>query len=228
MKIKKRILFLLILCLTGISANAQMQRNYFKTLEFFAGPGATLYFGDIGGRDAKVKGAQVFFDNLDIDLWRARPLLTAGVQFSLFKRFAASLQIAPLFLSGSDQRSNKRERNYSFSTLAGDIHLQLEYYLANRINSFAPYVLAGAGEILYTYKASTVNKYSKAYNTNTWIFGAGMRFPPKNGVSHSLEFAYHFANSDMLDGFKDPGSNNDVIFTTTYKINFELSTGQKQ
>ncbi len=228
MNIKKLIIILLILSTTGISANAQIQRNYFKTLEFFAGPGATLYFGDIGGRDSNVKGAQIFFDNLDIDLWRARPLVTAGLQFSLFKRFAASLQVTPMFLSGSDQRSNKRERDYSFTTFASDIHLQVEYYLANRLNSFAPYVLAGAGELLYTFKASTVGKYSKFYNTNTWIFGAGFRLPPKYGISQSIEFAYHFANTDLLDGFKDPGTNKDVIFTTTYKINFELTTGRKQ
>jgi hypothetical protein len=227
MNIKKRVLITLLLFVTALSVNAQIQRNYFKTLEFFAGPGATLYFGDIGGRDGNVKGAQIFFDNLDIDLWRARPLLTAGLQFSLFKRFTASLQIAPMFLSGSDLRSNKRERDYSFSTFATDIHLQAEYYLANRLNSFSPYVLVGAGEILYSYKASTESKYSKFYNTNTWIFGAGMRFPPKFGISHSIELAYQFANTDMLDGFKDPGSNNDVIFTTTYKVNFELRTGQK-
>ena len=228
MKIKKGVLILLILCVTGISVNAQIQRNYFKTLEVFVGPGATLYFGDIGGRDNKVTGVQTFFDNLDIDLWRARPMVTAGLQFSLFKRFAVTLQIAPLFLSGSDKQSNKRARNYSFSTFVGDFHLQAEYYLANRLTNFSPYVLIGAGEIIYSFKASTIGKFSKFYNTNTWIFGAGIRFPPKNNISQSIEFAYHFAKSDLIDGYKDPGTNNDVFFTTTYKINFDLSTGPKK
>lgn len=211
-----------------LSLDAQIQRNYFKTLEFFAGTGATLYFGDIGGRDDKVKGVQAIFDNLDIDLWRSRPLLTAGLQFSLIKRFTVSFQVSPLFLSGSDKQSNKRDRGYSFSTFVGDIHLQVDYYLANRLTSFSPYLLAGVGEIIYTFKPGTDNTYSKFYNCNTYIFGAGMRLPPKNGISHSIECSYHFANSDLIDGFKDPGSNNDVFFTTTYKINFELGMKQKQ
>lgn len=228
MKIKKRISILLILCAIAISAHAQIQRNYFKTLEFFAGPGATLYFGDIGGRDGNVRGPLVLFDNLDIDLWRSRPLITAGLQFSLFKRLAVSFQVSPLLLSGSDERSNKRDRGYSFSTLSTDFHLQLEYYLANRLTSFSPYLLAGAGEFVYSLKGSNMNSYSRIYNTNTWIFGAGMRFPPKHGISQSLEIAYHFTNSDFIDGFVDPGTNKDVFFTTTYKVNFEMGTKRPQ
>lgn len=228
MKIKKLICIFLFAGGTALSLDAQIQRNYFKTLEFFAGAGATLYFGDIGGRDANVKGAQVIFDNLDIDLWRSRPLVTAGLQFSLIKRFAVSFQVTPLFLSGSDKQSNKRARGYSFSTFVGDVHLQVEYYLANRLTNFSPYLLAGAGEIMYTFKSGTDNSYSRFYNCNTWIFGAGFRFPPKKGISHSIECSYQFANSDMIDGFKDPGSNNDVFFTTTYKINFELGTVERR
>lgn len=226
MYFKKRVFILLMLCVTALSVNAQIQRNSFKTLEFFAGAGATLYFGDIGGRDANVKGAQIFFDNLDIDLWRARPIATAGLRFNLNKSFAASLQLSPTFISGSDKRSDKWERDYSFNTFIGGINLQAEYYLANRLTNFSPYLLVGLGEIIYTYNSVTENSYSKLYNTNTYIFGMGFRFPPKNGISHSLEFAYHFANSDMIDGYPDVNSNHDVYFTTTYKINLEMNAGR--
>lgn len=226
MTIRKLVLVLLIGA-AGFSANAQIQRNYFKTLELFAGAGSTLYFGDIGGRDSNTPpGILTMFDNLDIDLWKTRPAFTFGARYSLFKKFAASLHISPTFLAGSDQRSSKFARNYEFNTFVTEVNLQAEYFFGNRLIKVTPYALLAAGEVLYLFKPATETAFSKAYNTNTFNFGGGVHFPSRNGISHAIEFAYHFTNTDGLDGYWDEGTNDDLFFTATYKIYFERNAGR--
>ncbi|HBB90406.1 MAG TPA: hypothetical protein DC042_01415, partial [Bacteroidales bacterium] len=76
MKVK---ILIFLICFGGIAvenSNAQIKRNFFKTLEFYAGGGPTLYFGEMGGKDSDVTGIQTIFDNLDVDLWQMRASAT--------------------------------------------------------------------------------------------------------------------------------------------------------
>jgi len=106
------------LLLLGVVLNGQsnFKKNMLKDVQLFGGIGSTLYFGDVGGKDSKIVGPQALFDNMDIDLWQARPMASFGVRINPFKNIAFSLQFSPLLLSGNDQRSNWASRNYAFKT----------------------------------------------------------------------------------------------------------------
>jgi len=219
------------------SGQAQIKRNLFKTFEFYAGGGPTLYFGEIGGKDYAVTGALAFFDNLDIDLWQMRASATAGLRYSLSKRFSASVELSPMLISGNDLRSNKAGtrgdslsaiRSYSFNTFITELSVRAEVYLADRLNNYSPYLLAGIGEMAFSGKRE--NNIRHTGFCQSYILGFGQRIPAKKGKAHSIELAYHFTggkNADNLDGYPK-GGNNDLLFTVTYKFNMELSENPKR
>lgn len=220
------ILFLLV---SGYQLQAQLLKKFFSEIEIIGGLGTTHYFGDIGGQDPDIKGVRAFFDNLDIDLWQTRVALTAGLRVASTKSFTMSLQIAPMILSGSDQRSKyaKQGRNFAFNTKLAELSLQGEYYFANRMTQFAPYVFAGIGAIAYSvdYTENTLNPDPAStpwYAGNTFIFGLGARLPPKNKFIHTIDFGYHFTTTDFLDAFKTDRSSNDLFFQLSYKINIQV------
>jgi len=237
MKFFKILCIILLFGVTVIPANAQIKRNFFKTVEVYVGGGPTLYFGEVGGKDSKVTGVQSIFDNLDIDLWQMKGAFTTGVRYSLFKQFAASLELTPMLISGSDLRSNKAwsrpdTTNYAFSTFLTELSARAEIYFSDRINSYAPYLILGAGGMAFGGNGkwgSHTTKYGPELCTS-YIFGFGQRFPFKNRTrAHILELSYHFTsgkNADNLDGFNaiKKGGNNDLLFLVTYKYSFELAS----
>jgi hypothetical protein len=233
----KVFIFFLLLAAMVVPGQAQIKRNFFKTMEVYVGGGPTLYFGEVGGKDSKVTGAQSIFDNLDIDLWQMKGALTTGIRYSLFKQFAASLELTPMLISGSDLRSNKAwsrpdTTNYSFSTFLTELSARAEIYFSDRINSYAPYLIIGAGGMAYGGNGEW-GKNSTSYGPSlctSYIFGFGQRFPQKKKTrAHTLELSYHFTGgktADNLDGFNaiKKGGNNDLLFLVTYKYSIELAS----
>lgn len=227
-----------IICFTGLAVspgNAQIKRNFFKTLEFYAGGGPTLYFGEMGGKDSDVTGIQTIFDNLDIDLWQMRASATAGLRYSLYKNFAASIELTPMIISGNDLRSNKEGsrgdtlssvRSWSHTTFVTELSARAEIYMSDRLNSYAPYAILGIGGMAFSGTGKRETTVSHSGFCTSYILGFGQRFPAKKGKAHSVELAYHFTggkNADNLDGYPK-GGNNDLLFTVTYKYSLQLST----
>lgn len=203
------------------SAKAQSLKLQLKDSEVFFGVGSTNYFGDIGGRDRTITGAQAFFDHLDIDLWQTRVMLTAGARATPWKSVAISAQLAANFLSGNDLRSNYAWRGYAFNTSVIECSAQVEYYFAHRITGFAPFGFAGFGAMYYQY-ANNEDVTSKWYPGNTILLGLGIRFPELKRVTHSLDAGFHFATTDNLDGYKSDRGSSDLFFVISYKLNLKV------
>ena len=200
-----------------------MKTYWYKEVEAFFGIGTANYFGDIGGTDSKITGWQAAFDHFDIDLWQTRFALTGGARIMPKPFLAISAQISPIFLSGNDARSNYAYRGYSFNTSIVEFSAQVEYYIANRMTGFAPYVAAGAAGMVYGYKNNEMT--SRKWNTgNTFILGIGTRLPEARNITHSLEFTFHFSTTDYLDGFATDRKSPDLFFLISYKVNFNVFT----
>jgi hypothetical protein len=205
------------------SGQAQIKRNFFKTLDFYIGCGPTLYFGEVGGKSSQVSGIQAIFDNLDIDLWQTRASATAGLRYSLYKRFATSIELTPMIVSGNDLRSNKADSARYFTTYLAELSAHGEIYFSDRLNTYAPYLLVGVGGIAFNGQRED-NKWKDGICASFTV-GFGQRIPVSKGNAHSIELAYHFTggkSADNIDGHPN-GNNNDVIFTATYKYNIRLS-----
>jgi len=211
------ILLFLVLALPG---RAQFLQKYFKDIEFIGGVGTTSYFGDIGGKDDKITGIRGLFDNLDIDLWQVRGMFTVGARISPYKNVRVGFQLSPVFLSGSDLRSNYAYRGYSFKTSVIEASLLGEYSPVNQPNLYSPYGIIGFSGLFYSYKNNTTNLRSKWYGGNAFIIGAGVRFPSITALTQSLDFSFHFTGTDNLDGFKTSRNSKDLFFVLSYKVNF--------
>ena len=200
-----------------------MKTFWYQEVEAFFGIGSSNYFGDIGGADSKITGWQAAFDHFDIDLWQTRVALTGGARIMPLPFLAISAQLSPIFLSGNDARSNYAYRGYSFNTSIIELSAQVEYYIANRMTGFAPYVFGGVGGMGYGYKSNAIDK--RTWDTgNTFILGFGSRFPQTHKITHSLDFAFHFTTTDYLDGFSTDRKSPDMFFLISYKINFNVFT----
>ncbi|TSA37790.1 MAG: hypothetical protein D4R64_04785 [Porphyromonadaceae bacterium] len=220
---------ILFMFASGFRVQGQFLKKFFNEIEFIGGVGTTNYFGDIGGKDPDILGVRVFFDNLDIDLWQTRMALVTGVRFARNKNFSFSMQLTPMLLSGSDERSKyaKEGRHYSFTTSLAELSFLGEYYFANRMTGFSPYGFAGAGGLAYSvyYTKNTLApdpKRTRWYLGNTVIIGLGARFPSKSNVVHTLDCGFHFSTTDFLDGFKTPRNSKDLFFEISYKINYQM------
>ncbi len=200
-----------------------MKTYWYKEVEAFLGGGTSSYFGDVGGTDSKITGVQAVFDHLDIDLWQTRFALTGGARIMPKQYLAISAQISPILLSGNDLRSNYAYRGYAFNTTILEISAQAEYYIANRMTGFAPYVFGGVGGMVFGYKNNQGDK--RKWDTgNTFILGLGSRFPETRRITHSIDFAFHFTTTDYLDGFPTPRKSPDLFFLISYKVNFNVFT----
>ncbi len=232
MKSKVLIFCLLLSVIPALSVKAQMKTYWYKEIEAFFGGGTTSYFGDVGGADPTVTGVQAVFDHLDIDLWQTRAALTAGMRLMPFKSLSFSAMISPMLISGNDKGSKYTYRGYSFTTEIVEFSAQVEYYFANRMTGFAPYIFGGAGGMAYGWKSNLVEK--RVWETgNTFILGLGSRFPQTRNVTHSLDFGFHLTKTykDNLDGLAisiplvpDNGRSPDLLFLISYKVNFNVFT----
>jgi hypothetical protein len=200
-----------------------MKTYWYKEVEAFYGIGTSSYFGDVGGADSKIIGWKAAFDHFDIDLWQTRVALTGGARIMPKPFLAISAQLSPIFLSGNDARSNYADRGYSFNTSIVELSAQVEYYIANRMTGFAPFVAGGVGGMVYGYKSNAMDK--RKWDTGTtFILGLGTRFPETRRITHSLDFTFHFTTTDYLDGFHTDRNSPDLFFLISYKINFNVFT----
>jgi hypothetical protein len=216
---------LIAFCLTipaVLNAQDRFGRNFYKEMEVYGGLGAAAYFGDIGGKDSKITGPRALFDNLDIDLWQVRPLMTAGLRVNPFKYLAFSVQISPTRLSGNDLRSNYASRKYEFKTSVWETALLAEFYLADRVTGYAPYGTIGLSGLLFRYTDGASDQRSPVHAASGLIMGFGTRLPSSGRITHSLDACFHFTSTDRLDGYQTPKDSKDLFFTLTYKFNFLL------
>lgn len=211
---------ILLFLASVLPGRAQFFQKIFKEIEFFGGVGTTSYFGDVGGKDDQVRGIQTFFDNLDIDLWQVRGMFNVGVRVCPVKKVGLTVQLSPIFLSGNDLRSNYTARGYAFKTAVVETSLQCEYYLVNRPDIYSPYGTIGFSGLFYTYKNNVTELQSKWYSGNSYIFGAGVRFPTSTTIAQSLDFSFHFTSTDNLEGLKTDRNSKDLFFVLSYKVNF--------
>jgi hypothetical protein len=215
----------ILLCLVvALQGQSQLVRNFYKDIQLFGGVGTTSYFGDVGGKDSKIVGARAVFDNLDIDLWQVRSMVTAGIRINPFKNTAFTFQLSPVYLSGNDQRSNYESRGYSFNTWVVEGSFLMEFYFADRITGLAPYAIAGGSAMVYSFKNNSMIERSKWYTGNSVIFGLGTRFPSKTRFIHSLDASFHFTTTDFLDGMNSAKNSKDIFFVLCYKVHFQLYT----
>jgi len=110
MNTRRLVFSLLLFVFPLIGVQAQIKTSFFKDIEIFGGIGTANYFGDIGGKDTadwpRDPFIMNFFDNLDIDWSTTRMGFSAGARFTRWNNFALSVQLSPIFLSGSDKDSN--------------------------------------------------------------------------------------------------------------------------
>lgn len=223
MRIRMMVLMTILLITAIGSGQAQIKRNYSRTVEVYAGIGPTLYFGEIGGRDYDVSGIQAIFDNLDIDLWQMRASATAGLRYSWHQRFAAAIELTPMIISGNDLRSNKSDSLRYFTTYLAELSAHGEVYFSDRLITYAPYLLVGIGGMGFNGKRE--DGRWKDGICASYIIGFGQRIPIEQKGAHTIELAYHFTggkSADNIDGHPN-GGNNDLIFTATYKYSINLS-----
>ncbi len=221
MHLRSYITAVLLLLATALNGQSKLVQNVLKDIELFAGVGSTLYFGDVGGKDSKITGTRMLFDNLDIDLWQARPMASFGVRINPMKNIALSVQFSPMLISGNDLRSNYASRGYAFKTRIYEIAVIPEFYFADRITGYAPYVIAGFSGFFYSFKNNVSVNASKWYSGNSVILGIGTRFPSETRYFQSLDAAFHFTSTDFLDGFKTEKNSSDIFFVLCYKIHFQ-------
>lgn len=219
----------LLVLASGFQVQAQFFKKFFSEIEVIGGLGTTNYFGDIGGKDPEITGARVFFDNLDIDVYQTRMMAVAGLRLANNKNYSFSLQFAPVFISGSDERSKYvyEGRHYAFSTRMLEVSFQGEYYFSDRMTRFAPYVFGGLGAIGYSveYTENSLNPEPQKTSwktANTFILGLGGRLPTRSKFVHTFDIGYHFSTTDFLDAFITDRKTKDLFFAITYKINFQL------
>jgi len=221
---------ILFMLAAGYQVQGQFFKKFFSEIELIGGVGTTNYFGDIGGADLDITGAQVFFDKMDIDLWQTRMACITGVRVARSKNFTLSLQLSPMLISGNDQRSKYPKefgRNYSFKTSIVEFSLQGEYYFSNRMTGFAPYGIAGIGAIAYSvyYTSNTLDPApprTPMKTANTFILGLGGRFPSKNKFIHTFDFGFHFSTTDFLDAYNTTRNTKDLFFQISYKVGYQL------
>ena len=214
----------LLLLTTLAHGQSKLERNVLKDIQVFGGLGTTLYFGDVGGKDSKIVGPRALFDNLDIDLWQARPMCTFGVRINPMRLSAFALQFSPMFLSGNDLRSNYAPRGYAFKTRLFEMSLDWQYYFAGHITGVAPFATVGLAGMFYSFKNNISEARSRWYSGNSLILGIGTRLPSKTRFVQSIDGAFHFTTTDFLDGFKTAKKSNDLFFVLTYKIYFQIYT----
>jgi hypothetical protein len=208
----------------GLAGQNQTVRNILKDIEVFGGLGASLYFGDVGGKDSKITGPQAVFDNLDIDLWQVRGMITGGIRINPYPFSAFDIKTAMILVSGNDLRSNYAARAYAFNTWIWETSLTWEYYFAKKVTGFAPYTIIGAGGMLYSFKNNQSTVRSTIYTGNSLVMGMGLRLPTLTRFTHSIDGTFHFTTTDFLDGFKTSKNSKDLVFTLTYIIHFQLYT----
>lgn len=189
---KKASLVLVSLLVFAFQAKAQENPEY--RLEIGVGVGTMGYLGDFNGNLAKdmqpmfsVTGRYVF------NPWMA---LRMGICRGKLK--GSSGDVETYYPDYADV-------SYDFSNALYDLSLTYEYNFLpygtgwdyRGAKRFTPFLYAGLG---LTY-VETPNKGRVAFNVP---IGLGVKYKLADRVNVGLEWALHFAQSDWLDGVKDP------------------------
>jgi len=247
LKLLKTILFLLLLILIAIPAEAQR----WKILRYEAsfGIGTCNIFGDIGGSATRSN----LYGLKDIKLTTSRPSLVLGVRYKLEENMALKLNLNFCMGGGSDAGSihATEQRAYTFTSLLFEQSMQYEYYIIhedavkksaavfnrrgmmNNYSKISVYGFAGLGGLYYmpslkgtTPTPSMETRLGSGY-TLTVPFGIGAKLVYSDHWSFNAELGYHYTLSDGLDGLTSVGSHaNDIYWLLQVSAIYRIRTSR--
>jgi len=228
-------LLLLLLITVGNQAYPQASNlRLFRYFEVYAGAGTSHFFGDIGGSNLHnplLKGPLSFVDNfLDFDPQSSRTSLSLGTRYLFDRTFAVSGQIAPIWLSGSDEGSRYnngiRYRDYSFNTFMMEFHGQGEYYFLRRYTGLNPYIACGFGGFAGKTNLSKAGEIESHRIEGLYASGAfGVRFSKNKLWTSSIELGYRNGIKKDFIEFVNTGYGHDCYYLLQYKLSYHLTRG---
>jgi len=228
-----RTLLILLLIATGSAAYPQASNvRLFRYFELYGGIGSSHFFGDIGGSSLHnpiLKGPWKSFDNfLDFDPQSSRLSLSIGARYLFDRTFAVSAQLAPVWLSGSDQWSRYNndsiQRNYSFNTYMLELHGQAEYYFLRRYTGLNPYLAVGFGGFVgrsYLSWQPTDEIINGLYLSGS----VGIRFSRNKLWTSSVEIGYRNGIRKDFIEWINTGFGNDCYYLVQYKLSYHMNRG---
>lgn len=224
---RKLITFIFILVVSNTLLSCQeSNRRLFRYFEVFGGIGTSHYFGDIGGAYTEWPGFLDHFDNFrDFDPLETRLSLSAGARYVFNKTFAASGQMAPVWLSGSDFGSQHQHRGYYFNTYMLEFSAQMEWYFLSKEAGWNPYILAGYGATARYTKAFYGGETSASYTGGVLLSGFGFKISNNKRFTHAAELGFRYAISDYIEMYNGGTGKNDVYYIVQYKLSYHLTRG---
>ncbi len=209
--------------------------------EFYTGIGTTSYFGDIGGSADE----NTWYGLKDLDIFRSRPGIIAGLRHFPSDYFGVSGSLALGWLSGDDTGGRNEVRGYVFNTIIFEPLARIEFFpvrdkmllrgvnrqgLVRNYGTFSAYLFAGAGAVIYHVMPND-NLRDRQERDNiehgmvTMVLpvGAGAKLGISNRIDIGFEIGGRYALNDYLDGFTSPfASSNDIYYLTTVQIIYRL------
>ena len=245
LKLLKSILFLLLLMLIAVPAEAQR----WKILRYEAsfGIGTCNIFGDIGGSATRNN----LYGLKDITFSSTRPSLIFGARYKLQENMALKFNINFCMGGGTDAGSVNAERNYTYISFLSEQSLQYEFYfltedkikrsgatynrrgMVNNYSRIGFYGFAGLGGLFYTAKVTGTQPFpgidtrlGPGY-TLTLPVGLGLKYVYSDHWSFNAELGYHYTLSDGLDGLTSKYSKaNDIYWMATVTACYRIKTNR--
>lgn len=195
---RRKLLTMALVCMAAMTAHAQDDDEY--RMEIGAGAGLMGYLGDFNG-------------NLTKDL---QPMGAVLMRYIPNPYMALKLEVGAGTMKGATQDvttyyPDYAGKDYTFKNTLVDVGTAFEYnfwpYGTGRdyrgAKRCTPFVSAGIGLTMVSAKApgSDEKKTKAAFNIP---LGLGVKYKLGERTNVGAEWAIHFAQSDELDGVKDP------------------------
>ncbi len=113
--------------------------------------------------------------------------------------------------AGGDEFSNM---------FSGNLYLSLDMMPNSEFN---PYLLAGAGYVLFVPRAADGSYYFSSGSTNTdiqYLFGGGVEYFPSEFISLTGQFEYAMTNLKSYAGYQAKESNNNTYMRVSFQVRY--------
>ncbi len=239
MIIRKYILILTIILLTGFLTQIHGQRWKLMRYEACLGLGTSHFFGDIVSTPRESN----FYGLKDLRLNETRPSAFLGLRYKFLKNVSGRFNLIYGNVTSSDIESQNLSGNLSFSASLIETSVQGEYYFIpeiprlkrtssllhkgrpNNFNTFNAYIFGGVGSLLYFPQLNGDLSLRKpdeyeGYNniTLTIPVGFGLKYSLNQSWALGLEIGGRWNASDFVDGFKskaNANNSNDIFYFTS-------------
>ena len=228
---KKRLRFLLIMCLMAVLGNMSfVQAQSPKTLEVGPHFGATSYVGDL-------------------NVWRHLPQWNwkefnqfhyeygGVVRYNYDSRWSFRLDYTFLHARAKDPITSWRPQSLlNFQTTAHDVSLLVEfnfldYYTGKNDKGFSPYIFGGVSGFLYKVRPFTGDEAIDAYefdlpNKSLAIpFGVGLKISISEHLAATTEWRMHYTFTDNFDGVTGdyPASSEHIVVKDSQGNDYDLT-----